>query len=82
METNTDLLKKILQVSISKLMLMRKLEKYEESSKRSQTEQESVKQIITYVLSGQEEDTEIGGIPWSTLKEKRKDDDFDHMAFW
>ena len=61
---------------------MRKLEKYEESSKRSQTEQESVKQIITYVLSGQEEDTEIGGIPWSTLKEKRKDDDFDHMAFW
>ena len=60
---------------------MKKLETYEQASKKGQAEQESVRQIITYVLSGQQE-AEVGGIPWSDLKVKRQDPSFDHMAFW
>ena len=85
MDTNADLLKKILQLSLSKLLLMKKVEKYEQTSKKSQSEQESVKQIITYVLSGQIDNSflkEVGGIKWSELKVKRQDPNFDHMSFW
>ena len=32
------------------------------------------------MLSGQQK--KVGGIPWSTLKVKRTDPNFDHMAFW
>ena len=35
MDTNADLLKKILQLSLSKLLLMKKVEKYEQTSKKS-----------------------------------------------
>ena len=44
-----------------------------------------MKQIITYVLSGQIDSSflkEVGGISWGELKVKRQDPDFDHMAFW
>ena len=80
--SNSELLKKIIQMSLNKVTLMKKLEAKDGIIQKEQSEtaeNEAIKHFALFnVLGGQREQT-VGGIPWSSLQIKRKDKNFNHL---